>query len=76
MQELITIGIPTYNVAKYLRESLDSVINQTYMHLDILVIDDGSVDDSVAISLQTKKKAIFDSACLESFIFFLNRRGR
>lgn len=49
MQELITIGIPTYNGAKYLRESLDSVINQTYQNLDILVIDDNSRDDTVSI---------------------------
>lgn len=49
MQELITIGIPTYNGAKYLRESLDSVINQTYQNLDILVIDDNSRDDTISI---------------------------
>lgn len=55
MQELITIGIPTYNGAKYLRESLDSVINQTYQYLDILVIDDCSTDETITIIEEYQK---------------------
>ncbi|EPC9468253.1 glycosyltransferase family 2 protein [Campylobacter lari] len=44
---LITIIIPIYNVAPYLRECLDSVINQTYKDLDIILVDDGSLDMSL-----------------------------
>lgn len=43
---LMSVIVPVYNVAPYLREALDSVIHQTYSHLEILIIDDGSTDDS------------------------------
>ena len=43
---LISIIIPVYNVASYLREALDSAIHQTYEKLEIIIIDDGSTDGS------------------------------
>ncbi|EFP2986005.1 glycosyltransferase, partial [Campylobacter jejuni] len=49
---LITIIIPIYNVAPYLRECLNSVINQTYKNLDIILVDDGSDDGSLDIALE------------------------
>ncbi len=45
----ISIVIPCYNVAPYLREALDSVLNQTYVNWECLCIDDGSKDDSATI---------------------------
>ena len=44
MSDKISIIIPIYNVEKYLRECLDSIINQTYQNLEIILIDDGSPD--------------------------------
>ncbi|MCW1366071.1 glycosyltransferase family 2 protein, partial [Campylobacter jejuni] len=43
-----TIGvvIPIYNVEKYLKECLDSVINQTYANLEIILVNDGSTDEN------------------------------
>lgn len=42
---LISVVIPVYNVEKYIRQCLDSVIGQTYRKLEIILIDDGSPDN-------------------------------
>ena len=52
----ISVIIPVYNVAPYLRECLDSVINQTYTDLQIILVDDGSTDESGAICDQYAAK--------------------
>ena len=48
-----TIGvvIPIYNVAEYLRECLDSVINQTYKNLSIVLVNDGSTDKNESLNI-------------------------
>lgn len=46
---LVSIVIPIYNVEKYLNECIDSVVAQTYINLEIIVINDGSSDDSLQI---------------------------
>ena len=46
----VGVIIPIYNVEPYLRECLDSVVNQTYQNLQIVLVDDGSTDNSFAIA--------------------------
>lgn len=43
---VVNIIVPVYNVEKYLSACLDSIVNQTYKHLHIILIDDGSTDNS------------------------------
>lgn len=46
---LISIIVPIYNVQKYLRKCLDTLIKQTYDKLEIILVDDGFTDSSGAI---------------------------
>jgi len=52
----ISIIIPIYNVEKYLARCLDSVINQTYENLEIILVNDGSKDNSLKICKNYQKK--------------------
>lgn len=45
-KSLVSIIVPVYNVQQYIKMCLDSLVCQTYPHLDIILIDDGSTDDS------------------------------
>lgn len=49
MENLISVIVPIYNVAPYLHECIDSIINQTYKNLEIILVDDGSSDGSEKI---------------------------
>lgn len=56
--ELVTVFIPMYNSETYIKETLESIINQTYTNIEILIIDDGSTDRSVEIINEFKDKRI------------------
>lgn len=56
MNETISVIIPVYNVEKYIKKCIDSVINQTYKNLEIILIDDGSKDNSPQICDEYAKK--------------------
>ncbi|WP_143421952.1 glycosyltransferase family 2 protein, partial [Helicobacter pullorum] len=52
----VGIIIPIYNVQNYLKECLESVINQTYKNLEIVLINDGSTDNSINIAKEYARK--------------------
>lgn len=56
MNEKITVIVPVYNVEHYLDKCLDSLINQTYKNLEIIVINDGSTDNSGIICQEYARK--------------------
>ncbi|MDE6284677.1 MAG: glycosyltransferase [Bacilli bacterium] len=55
-KDLISIIIPVYNTSKYLVRCLDSVLNQTHLNIEVIIIDDGSTDSSKEIISQYEKK--------------------
>ena len=46
---LVSVIMPSYNTAKYIGESIESVINQTYPHWELIVVDDCSTDDTDSV---------------------------
>lgn len=56
MKNLITVVVPIYNVEKYIHRCIDSIINQTYKDLEIILIDDDSPDNCPKICDEYVKK--------------------
>ena len=56
MTEKITVIVPVYNVENYLNKCLDSILKQTYQNLEIIVVNDGSTDNSGGICQEYAQK--------------------
>lgn len=54
-EPLVSVIVPVYNVEPYLKRSVQSLMAQTYLNLQIILIDDGSSDDSAAVIAQAAK---------------------
>lgn len=67
MEYLVSIIIPIYNVEKYLEKCIKSMINQTYRNLEIILINDGSTDESAKICEKYKEQ--------DSRIVFINKKN-
>lgn len=56
INDLISVIVPVYNVEKYLPQCIDSLLNQTTKNLEIILVDDGSLDDSGKICDEFSEK--------------------
>ena len=75
----VSVVIPVFNSEKFLRESIESILNQTYKNIEIISIDDGSTDNSLDILEQYSNKITVIaqqnqglSACLNTAIKKIN----
>ena len=55
-KNMVSIIVPVYNVEKYIKKCIDSIINQTYQNLEIILVDDGSPDKCGEICEEYSKK--------------------
>ena len=45
----VSILMPMYNSEKYIKESINSILNQEYKNFELIIVDDGSIDSSIEI---------------------------
>ena len=62
MSPRVSVLIPCYNAGRYLSAALDSVLAQTYQDFEIIVVDDGSQDDSGAVAARYPRVRYFHNA--------------
>ena len=58
--KLLSIIVPVYNVKSYLKKCVESIINQTYTNLQIILVDDGSTDEK-SVNILNDIKASLDT---------------
>lgn len=60
--EIVSIGLPVYNAEKFLKDTIISILNQSYIHFELIIVDDGSTDNSIDIinSFNDKRIVLYE----------------
>lgn len=66
LNPLVSVIIPSYNHADFVRESILSVLSQDYQNIELIVIDDGSKDDSISVIMALKEHYNFELVTREN----------
>jgi glycosyltransferase involved in cell wall biosynthesis len=74
-KQLVSVILPVYNGGAFLGQSIRSVLNQSHRHFELLVINDGSTDDTAAVAHQFHDKRIIylENETNKGLVFSLNR---
>ncbi len=74
-QPLVSVILPVYNGEKYIAEALNSIVNQSYKNLEILVINDGSTDhtESIIKSIADQRIRLINNIENKGLVFSLNK---
>ena len=56
MKKVVSVIIPVYNLEKFIFKTVESVMNQDYKNIEIILVDDGSPDDSAKIIDELARK--------------------
>ena len=64
MNPFFSIIIPVFNKEDYIKDTLTSVINQSFDNYEVIIVDDGSTDNSLQICKQIKPQDFFIISCL------------
>ena len=76
MDKTITIIIPTYNRAHFLRLTLESIANQTYQNFEVFVIDDGSPNNEAQLVCENFEKVTIEPRIWHQWLFMMPELGR
>lgn len=71
-QPLVSIVLPVYNASKYIGECIESILGQPYPYFELIILDDGSVDSTIAEMLKFRDNRIQLIKKKHNFIDTLN----
>lgn len=73
----VSVMMPAYNVANYIGEAIDSILNQTFQDFELIIVDDGSKDDTYSVMQSYAQKSdkirIYQNEKNEGLVFTRNR---
>ena len=71
----VTVIMPVYNAGKYIKEAINSILKQSFIDFELLIIDDGSTDNSLLIieSFKNSKIRVLQNITNQGLVFTRNR---